>query len=55
VNFHAGVNAVILKSSDHLEAGAIADMGKPGIAMASKIALKNPAINGAIEERAPRL
>ena len=53
VDFHAGVDAVILKRADHLEAGAIADMGQPGIAMASEVALKNPAVDGAVEERAP--
>ena len=49
------MDAVILKRADHLEAGAVAHMGETGIAMASKIALKNPAVAGAVEERAPSL
>ena len=55
VDFHAGVDAVILKRADHLEAGAVADVGQARIAMAAEVALQNPAIFGAVEERAPCL
>ena len=49
------MDAVILQGSDHLEAGAIADVGQAGIAMPAEIALQNPAVVGAVEERAPGL
>ena len=53
VHFHAGVDAVILQGADHLEAGAVADVGQAGIAMPAEVALQNAAVFGAIEERAP--
>ena len=55
MDFHPGVDAVILKRADHLEAGAVADMGQPGISVSAEVSLQNPAVFGAVEERAPCL
>ncbi len=49
------VNAVILQSADHFQAGAIAHMREARIFVAAKIALQNPPVLGAIEDRAPGL
>src|SRR5579863_6376415 len=49
------MDAVILESSDHLKASAIANVGKARIAMSAKIALKNAAVLGAVEKSAPAL
>ena len=49
------VDAVILQRADHLEAGAIADVREARIAVAAEVALQDPAVLGAIEDRAPRL
>ena len=51
--FHAGVNSVILQRADHFEAGAIADVGQPRIAMAAEVSLQDAAVFRAVEERAP--
>ena len=53
VDLHAAVNAVILQGADHLQAGAIADVGQARISMAAEVSLQNPAVLGAVEERAP--
>jgi hypothetical protein len=53
VNVNALMNAMILKGPDHLETGAIAHMGQPGIFVPAEIALQNAAILGAIEEGSP--
>ena len=45
--------AVILQRADHLEAGAIADVREPRIAMAAEIPLQDPAVLRAIEDGAP--
>ena len=55
VDFHAGVDAVILEGADHLEAGAVADVGQPGIPVSAEVSLQNSAVLGAVEERAPCL
>ena len=47
------MDAMILKSADHLQAGAVAHMRKPRIAMAAEIPLQNSAVFGAIKKRAP--
>src|SRR5580704_2221937 len=47
------MDAVILKSSDHFKAGAIADVSQARIAMAAEVALENTAVLGAIEHSAP--
>ena len=53
VDFHAGVDAVILQRADHLEAGAVADVRQARIAMAAEVALQDAAVLGAVEQRAP--
>jgi hypothetical protein len=45
--------AMILQRTDHLQAGPVANMGQPWIAMTAKIALQNPAVAGAIEQGTP--
>ena len=37
------------------ESGAVADVGQPGISVSAEVSLKNPAVCGAIEKRAPCL
>ena len=49
------VDAVVLQRADHLEAGAIADVREARIAVAAEVALQDPAVLGAIEDRAPGL
>ena len=49
------MDAVILQCADHLQAGAVADVRQPRISVAAEVALKNPAVLGAIEQRAPCL
>ena len=49
------MDPVILERPDHLEAGAIADVGQPRILVAAEVALQDAAVGRAIEERAPRL
>src|SRR5262249_49273777 len=51
----AAVDAVVLERADHLEAGAIADVREPRVAVAAEVPLQDPTILGAIEERAPHL
>src|SRR5665213_4576995 len=53
VDFHAGVNAVILQGADHFEAGAVAHVREAGIAVAAEVALQDASVFGAVEERAP--
>ena len=53
MHVHALVNAVILQRADHLQAGAIADVRQPRIAMAAEVALQDAAVFRAIEDRAP--
>ena len=55
VHVDALMDAVILQRADHLEAGAVADVGEPRIAVAAEVALEDAAVLGAIEDRAPRL
>ena len=55
VDVDAAVDAVILQRADHLEAGAIADVREPRIAMAAEVALEDPAVLRAVEDRAPGL
>ena len=49
------VNSVVLQSADHFQSGTIADVRQARIFMAAEIPLQNPAILGAIENRAPSL
>ena len=55
VDRDALVDAVVLQRADHLQAGAVADVGEARIAVAAEIALRNLAFLGAIEDRAPGL
>ena len=54
VHVDALMNAVILQRADHLEAGAVADVGQPRIAVAAEVALQDLAVAGPIEHGAPR-
>ena len=45
----------LLQGADHLQAGAVADVGEPGVAVAAEVALRDQAVVGAVEERAPVL
>ena len=54
VDVDAAMDAVILQRADHLEAGAIADVCQPRIAVAAKVALEDAAVLGPVEHRAPR-
>ena len=47
------MDAVILQRADHLQAGAVAHVRQARIAVAAEVALKNLAVLGAIENRAP--
>ena len=53
VDRDALVDAVVLQGADHLEAGAVADVGEARITVSAEIALRNLAFLGAIEHRAP--
>ncbi len=53
VNLDALMHAVVLQRPDHLETGAIADVGETRIFMATEISLQNAPVFGAIEDRAP--
>ena len=54
VHVDALVDAVILQRADHLEAGAVADVGQPRIAVAAEVALQDASVLRPIEHRAPR-
>ena len=47
--------AVVLQRADHLEAGAVADVGEARVAVAAEVALEDAAVGGAVEHRAPGL
>ena len=55
VDLDALVDAVVLQRADHLQAGAIADVGEARVAVAAEVALQDAAVLGAIEDRAPGL
>ena len=46
---------LLLERADHLEPGAVADVGEPGEAVPAEVALQDPPVGGAVEQRAPRL
>ena len=54
VHVDALVDAVILQRADHLEAGAVADVGQPRVAVAAEVPLEDAAVLRPIEHRAPR-
>ena len=45
----------VLERADHLEPGAIAYVGQPGIAVTAEVALEDAAVRGAVEQGAPLL
>ena len=49
------VDAVVLQRADHLQAGAVADVRQPRIAVAAEVALQDAAVLRAVEDRAPGL
>ena len=49
------MNPVVLQRPDHLQSGAVADVREPRILVPTEVALEDPAVLGAIEERAPGL
>ena len=46
---------LLLQGADQLEAGAVADVGQAGVAVAAEVALGDPAVLGAVEQGAPAL
>ena len=55
VDLEALMDAVVLQRADHLQAGAIADVGQARVAVAAEVALQDAAVLGAIEDGAPGL
>ena len=55
VDVDALVHRVLLQRADHLQAGAVADVRQPRIAMPAEVALQDQAVLGAVEQRAPLL
>src|SRR5206468_136490 len=49
------MHRVVLERPDHLEAGTIADVREPRVAMATEVALQDEAVLRAVEQRAPLL
>ena len=43
---------LLLEGADQLQAGAVADVGEPGVLVAAEVALADPAVGGAVEQRA---
>ena len=54
VDGDAQVDGVVLQRANQLEAGAVADVREPRIAVAAEVALVDPAVGRAVEHRAPR-
>ena len=46
---------LLLQGADQLQAGAVADVGQAGVAVAAEVALGDAAVLGAVEQRAPAL
>ncbi len=55
VHVDPGVHALVLEDADHLEAGAVADVGQAAVGVAAEGPLVDATIGRAIEQRAPRL
>ena len=55
VHVDALMDAVVLQRADHLQAGAVADVRQPRIAVAAEVALQDFPVLRPIEHRAPRL
>jgi hypothetical protein len=45
----------LLEGPDHLQAGAVADVGQPGVAVAAEVALADQPVRRTVEQRAPVL
>ena len=43
---------LLLQGADQLQPGAVADVGQPGVLVAAEVALADPAVGGAVEQRA---
>ena len=43
---------LLLQGADDLQAGAVADVGQPRVGVAAEVALADPAVLGAVEQRA---
>src|SRR5450432_425118 len=52
-NIQAQMDSMVLKGADHLQAGAIAYVREPRIAVPAEITLQDSAVCGSIEKRAP--
>src|SRR5215207_2967356 len=48
VHVHALVNPVVLQRSDHLKAGAVADMRETRVAMPAEVSLEDPPVLRAV-------
>ena len=46
---------LLLQGADHLQTGAVTDVGQPRELVAAEVALADPAVLGAVEQRAPQL
>ena len=46
---------LLLQGADHLQAGAVADVGEPRVLVAAEVPLADLAVLGAVEQRAPGL
>src|SRR5437667_383859 len=55
VDVESGVHGAVLEHADHLQPGAVTDVGQTTVGMAAEGALIDAAIGRAIEQRAPRL
>ena len=55
VHVDALMDAVILQRADHLQAGAVAHVSQPRIAVAAEVPLQDASVVGPIEHRAPGL
>ena len=51
----AGGHGPVLEGPDHLQAGAVADVGQAGEAVAAEVALEDAAVVGAVEQAPPLL
>ena len=49
------MDALVLEGPDHLQAGAVADVGEPRVGMPAEVALEDAAVLGAVEDGAPLL
>ena len=55
VDGDAAVDAGVLQRADHLQAGAVADVGEARVLVAAEVPLEDAAVVGAVEQGAPAL